>query len=726
MYVNYWKNPTTGVVDSLNLATAERERFERGELGADGKVIQPLFRTGYSQNYGVNVSGGTDAFRYYLSTSYDDETGIEPTNYVKRFNTKVNVTVFPREGWDITASSGWISSKQSGSTEGSGGGRTWGSYFSTPANLSENLASGSPPRRGYRSWTAEAYDNSVAYEDLGRFTGSLVVNNRPTDWLTQRLTVGLDAVMQRNESWQEKNALYLTFSPTGLGSATASRNERSLVTLDYGATARRRINDEWSSETSGGLQYYNRKTVSASASGTDFALPGLTAVSATATRNSSGSTSEETSVGLFVQEQVSWNDRFFLTAAVRADDHSAFGEDFSLVYYPKASATWVISEEDFFNISSISSLRLRGAWGSSGQQPSAFAALRTYTSTIGPGDKATVTPSSPGNPTLGPQRASELELGFDAGLFGERMGLEFTYYDTRVSDDILTQGAAPSGGFSGTQYLNLGRSKKWGFETLITADVFTLDKVSLESTLSISMNDSEVLDLGEGVQSLMQSSTWGVEHRLGYPLGSWFHIKVVDAELDANGTHIRSSMMCEGTDGDPVPCYTGSTITAPRVHLGRTIPKWEGAFSSTLRLFDNWSIYGLLDFKLGHMKWDHNLRIRCSLYYVCRENMYPLEYDPVEIAMYQNSASFGAAYIKKADYAKLREVSVTYNLPDGLAAKIGASRASISFAGRNLMTFTNYEGMEVEAMFSGSSFVMQEQNQIPQLRQFSLTTNLTF
>jgi hypothetical protein len=186
---------------------------------------------------------------------------------VKRFNTKVNVTVFPREGWDITASSGWISSKQSGSTEGSGGGRTWGSYFSTPANLAENISSGSPPRRGYRSWTAEAYDNSVSYESLGRFTGGLVVNNRPTDWLTQRLTVGLDAVMQRNESWQEKNALYLTFSPTGLGSATASRNDRSLVTLDYGATARRRITEKWLSETSGGLQYYNRKFVSASASG---------------------------------------------------------------------------------------------------------------------------------------------------------------------------------------------------------------------------------------------------------------------------------------------------------------------------------------------------------------------------------------------------------------------------------------------------------------------------
>ncbi|NJD19513.1 MAG: hypothetical protein FIA95_09575, partial [Gemmatimonadetes bacterium] len=204
MYVNYWKNTKTGQVDSLNLATAERLRYEAGELAPPNNTpIKPLFRTGYSQNYGVNVSGGTDAFRYYLATGYDTENGIEPTNFVHRFTSKVNVTVFPKEGWDITASSGWITSRQSGSTEGSGGGRTWGSYFSTPANLNENLAAGSPPRRGYRSWTAEGYDDGVSYEDLGRFTGSLVINHRPTAWLSQRLTVGLDAVPQANQSRQE-------------------------------------------------------------------------------------------------------------------------------------------------------------------------------------------------------------------------------------------------------------------------------------------------------------------------------------------------------------------------------------------------------------------------------------------------------------------------------------------------------------------------------------------
>jgi len=714
MYTNWWRNPATGEVQSLNLATAERLRGT------------PLFETGIIQNYGVNVNGGTDAFRYYMSMGYDHENGIEPTNYVRRFNSKVNLTVFPKEGWDITASTGWTRSTIGGSSEGSGGGRTWGSYFSTPAHLPENIAAGSPPRRGYRSWVAELYDEQLRDEVLARFTGSILVNHRPTEWLTHRLTVGLDEIRKNNVYILEKTPLYLQFSPSGLGWSESYQTNRTFVTVDYSASVSRRFLESWASETAVGIQYYNRATTSIGAWGSDFALEGLRAIDATATRSAEGSWSEETSVGVFVQEQVGWNDRLFLTAAVRADDHSAFGENFDLVYYPKASATWVISEEEFFSLPKVSSLRLRAAWGASGQQPSAFAALRTFTSTVGPNDAATVTPSSPGNPDLGPQKASEVEVGFDAGLFDERAGLEFTYYYTKITDDILSRGAPPSMGFSGTQYLNLGESKKWGFETLLRGTVFASEKAALDATFSLSMNDSEVVDVGAGETSLVASSTWGIEHRVGYPLGSWFHVKVVDAELDATGKHIRSSMMCAGENGATVPCYTGSAITAPRVHLGRTIPKWEGAFSSTLTLFDNISLYGLMDFKLGHLKWDHNERIRKSLYYIARENMYPLEYDPVDIAAYQNSASFGAAYIHEADFAKLREVSLAYTLPNDLAAKIGATRATVSLSGRNLMTFTKWEGMEPEAMFGGSSFVMQEQNQIPQLRQFVFTTNLTF
>src|SRR5690606_26185597 len=82
---------------------------------------------------------------------------------------------------------------------------------------------------------------------------------------------------------------------------------------------------------------------------------------------------ENKSLGFYVQEEVGWNNRLFVTGAVRFDDNSAFGQEFDAAVYPKISATWVVSEESFWNTDLVSSLRLRGAWGASGRQPDVFA-----------------------------------------------------------------------------------------------------------------------------------------------------------------------------------------------------------------------------------------------------------------------------------------------------------------------------------------------------------------
>jgi outer membrane cobalamin receptor len=78
---------------------------------------------------------------------------------------------------------------------------------------------------------------------------------------------------------------------------------------------------------------------------------------------------ENATVGAYVQQQFDWQQRLFLTGAVRADDNSAFGQDFDLVYYPKVSGAWVLSEEDFWNVDIVNQLRVRAAWGKAGQQP---------------------------------------------------------------------------------------------------------------------------------------------------------------------------------------------------------------------------------------------------------------------------------------------------------------------------------------------------------------------
>src|SRR5690606_22799354 len=174
---------------------------------------------------------------------------------------------------------------------------------------------------------------------------------------------------------------------------------------------------------------------------------------------------ENNTVGVFFQQQFAWNNRLFLTAAVRADDNSSFGENFDLVYYPKASVSWVVSEEPFFNIPWISAMKLRGAYGQSGLQPSALTAIPTYI----PGGSGTVTPGNIGNPDLGPGRSDALERGLDVGRLTDRVPLEMTYCRGTGRDGILARDGPPSSGFGGTQFFNAGRIDRSGLEFMVTA-----------------------------------------------------------------------------------------------------------------------------------------------------------------------------------------------------------------------------------------------------------------
>src|SRR5690606_6920747 len=275
-------------------------------------------------------------------------------------------------------------------------------------------------------------------------------------WFTNRFVFGTDEVREDNQSLTERSPVVQVFSPGQVGGKSVSRRDVSYNTVDYAGTLTFHPFADVETQTSFGAQVYRRFTKFAAASGSDFALPGLRAINATAETSGGENYIENATVGGYIQQQVGWRDRVFITGALRADDNSAFGENFDLVYYPKLHATWVVSEEPFFGIDQFSTLRLRFAYGQSGTQPDAFAALRTFAAVAGPGGGSTVTPSSPGNPDLGPERSSEFEFGFDAGLFDERVGIEFTGYRGNVRDMILITSSPPSAGFPGSQYTNLG------------------------------------------------------------------------------------------------------------------------------------------------------------------------------------------------------------------------------------------------------------------------------
>jgi len=137
-------------------------------------------------------------------------------------------------------------------------------------------------------------------------------------------------------------------------------------------------------------------------------------------------------------------------------------------------------------------------------------------------------------------------------------------------------------------------------------------------------------------------------------------------------------------------------------------------------------LYGLLDFKLGNRHFDNNLRALCQVFRRCDANFNPQNYDILYIAEMQSNNVAQSWVINKADFAKLRELSVAYTFPQQIARIVGGQAATLTFAARNLHTWTSWTGLDPEAYFVTQLFTRLEQDNTPQLASVQATLNITF
>ena len=500
----------SGQIQEMNLVRSERERGT------------PIWTPGRLQGYGVDVSGGSETFRYHASTNYDADNGIEPTNSLRRVAGRLNLTFAPWESMEVSTNLGLITSTTDLARENGG---TW---FATRLASPQFL---NTPQRGF--WTRPPEVTWAAHRDfqeLKRFIAGVQTNHRVTDWFSHRLTVGLDLTGENNQSITERMddemARFYT-AQAALGTKSVDRRDVSYTTVDYGGTFRFGVAPELNSNSSFGVQYYRKLIQTASATGNEFPAPNLRTISATAVTFGSDNFVENATVGVYAQQQFDWRNRLFLTGAVRADDNSAFGENFSLVVYPKLSASWVLSEEPFWNVPLVDAMRLRFAFGASGQQPESFAALRTYGPITTGSGGAALTPQFIGNPDLAPERGEELEVGFESSLFNQRFGIDFTYFNQRTRDAILLRQQPPSLGFPSSQYVNVGAIRNSGAELQLRALAMQGPRANLELLFNLSRNRNEVLDLG-GEEFIALGAQ---QHRVGYPIASWFEQKIPSAPI---------------------------------------------------------------------------------------------------------------------------------------------------------------------------------------------------
>ena len=256
-------------------------------------------------------------------------------------------------------------------------------------------------------------------------------------------------------------------------------------------------------------------------------------------------------------------------------------------------ASYVISDEDWFEDfvpgTFVESLRLRAAWGRSGKQPASFAALKL----LGPRrvtfrgeDVAGLSLVGPGNPGLKPERGQEVEMGFEVDLLDGRLGLDFTWFRQTTKDAIIGRPLAPSTGFSGPLFTNIGEITNRGVELGLSAVVLNTGTRRWDWRLNVSTAKGEITDLDEHIIFGLGGDSQ--RHEEGFPYASYFSRTY---SIDESGNAVASD-------------------TA--VFVGHPTPELEGSISTSFELFGWVTLSAHLGFATGHQQFNSTEQFRCG------------------------------------------------------------------------------------------------------------------
>lgn len=670
-------------------------------------------RTGTMQKQMLSVQGGGEQYAFYVSGTYDTNEGVYHNNFANRGGVRANFQAFPLDKFDFSANLTYTRSHIGLPLgDNTADGLIISSWLALPGRIYN-----SPGSQGYFTISPEnfnTYDNQTRTD---RFIVGGTVNYRPFDWFDNRLRVGYDAANGVAEVYFPPENPFASRTSFGLvnvnGLIAKGTPQNRDVTIDYNGTISHALREDLQSNTSFGMQYVTTSFGRTTAFGQDLGSAAVRSLSAAAVTSGNESFVEQKSLGFYLQEQVGMSDRLFVTGAVRMDNNSAFGSEIQSVFYPKLSASYVISEEPFFAVPAFDNLRLRAAWGQAGNSPGPFDAIQTYgtvATTLRDGSSvSSLQYVTLGNPDLKPERGNEIEFGVDGSLWRNRLEVEATYYNSRTNDALIAVPIAPSSGFSGSQLQNLGTISNQGFEVLLHAVPLSIPNFQIANTITLTTNRNELVSFGDDREPV-QFGVYAPVHRFheGYPLAAFWADRVA---RNADGSVVKNEA------GQPV-------LENEQVFKGPSVPTREVGFSTTITLFQNVELFALADYKGGHYQFNVKdwRRDRSG---VSWETANP-EADPDEVLVRQFAAQT-ELHVQRADFVKLRDVSVRLFFPSNWTSQIGLSRGSLTVSGHNLAIWTRYDGADPEINFHGdSTFDRNDSWTMPMLRRFSAALNLLF
>lgn len=483
--------PTEGV-DGRPLQVPGNEVSEFGT--PDYMYLDPYLRTGWLQDYLLSVNGGGEGVQYYISGAFSDQTGVLPNEEMGQYSVRGNVSSSPLSGLTLQWNTGYTRSNvQKAGTGGTAAGVTLNAFRRD---------------RNYFGSEDPAVVSEVFDFDLRNFIDHLITGvtatYAPTTALTNRFTVGYDLASQETRA-----LMPFGFVQNPGGQIHDTRWQNRTLSLDYVGSFKFGLMQDLGSTFSWGAQSVTTEETSNSAYSQNFPGPGDPTVSSGAISAGFEERFRVINAGFFLQNVFDFRDRFFLTAGLRVDGNSAFGENLGLQTYPKVSASYVISDEPFWN-PDLGSLKLRAAYGHAGRAPGAFDAVRTW-QPLKFGDNTAFLPGNLGNPDLGPERTAEFELGFDAAVLQNRLQVELTYYNQRTTDALFNIRQAPTTGGFGSQLANVGEILNTGVELSVNSHLLRGSVYSWDLGGTLSTNQSEAVSLGGSPAFSLGNRGWVVE-----------------------------------------------------------------------------------------------------------------------------------------------------------------------------------------------------------------------
>ncbi len=690
------------------------DKYEVQRYDMQDEIFTNAFGT---ENY-LSVSGGNDKTNYFASFGYTNNDGIiQNTNFTK-YTGRLRVNQTLADWATVSVGLAYNYSQSQDLPNGN-------NFFSPIStmfimdnvwDITERDDAGNLKQvelvRMNPLTIIETFDIT---QRTNRSIGDVQLNLYPAKGLTINAILGYDTYSLVGNEFRPRvpyAGVAATFFPDGYVSNATSNV--TLMNHDLMVNYTKNLSDAISSTTTAGYQIQNDRNHFTAQEGRDLA-PFVQTISAAANLFSAPAQSiaQRSVWGYFLQQTFGYNDQVFVTLAGRMDGSSAFSPDNQNLFYPKASASWVLSDywKDSDLRKSISSLKLRASYGQAGNLTGIGPYDRYNNYVTGQlGGLTSVTPSTVlANPDVKPERMTEFEFGADMAFANNRIGLNVTVYNQDIQDLLLTRPLPPTAG-GNFIVTNEGSMTNKGIEFLLQAAPVVTNRLRWNLGLMWSRNRNQ-LDGIDGVLSLRGSD--GAQAAInGQPYGLFYGRYYA---RDASGNLLLTSQglaqpergtqgadqILEGTvvrnaEGQP------SGVELRKI-IGDPNPDWFGALTSDLSI-GKFSFRVQFDAIWGFDVYNWN---RITQNNVGQGEIAEREIKGELPRGYVASIAGGVTgqriqeeHIEDGSFVKLRELALTYDF-----GKVGQtfSNLNISLIGRNLISFDSYQGYDPETNSAGQT-----------------------